>query len=72
MREEVPIIKNSIGLSDTSHISYPATSSIPPGVIEIIRLPASFSRITLGHRDWGVGGIFAKKKNPGVRYGLYS
>ena len=58
-------MKHTIRLSDTSHVSYPATSSLPPSVIEIILLPASPSSITLGGRYAGGGvggGSFRKKK----------
>ena len=72
-------MKHTIRLSDTSHVSYPATSSLPPSVIEIILLPASPSSITLEGWgqvcsrgcEWDLSGK-KKEKNPGVRYGLYS
>jgi hypothetical protein len=69
-------MKHTIRLSDTSHVSFPATLSLPPSVIEIILLPASPSSITLeaGIRVGVLGGNLSEKKekNPGVRYGLYS
>ena len=58
-------MKHTIRLSDTSHVSFPATSSLPPSVIEIILLPASPSSITLGAGIragvWG-GDLSEKKK----------
>jgi hypothetical protein len=76
---EHPIMKHTIRLSDVSHVSYPATSRLPPGFMEIILLPDSSSSITLGAGMQAGGGSIPpppppkkKEKNPGVRYGLYS
>jgi hypothetical protein len=59
-------MKHTIRLSDTSHVSFPATSSLPPSIIEIILLPASTSSITLGAGiqagDLGGGGYLSEKK----------